>query len=153
MRTQTIPSAAGKKVLAPEVASGRREIGHMLAAFAQAVMLGDARSVAALWEVPALVISDEGTRAIATLDEVAMYFEGVSKEYARRGVSGARPEIQRVSWLTDRLVTVVVRWPYLAADGRDLGRVESSTLVLRRNDSDQLRVVAVLEMGEEPELV
>jgi hypothetical protein len=153
MRADAIEKPAQKTLVVPHVTPGRREVGHMLAAFAQAIMLRDARAVAALWEVPAIVVSDDGTRAVSSYEEVTMYFETTARKYDERGISGARAEIQRVSWLTDRLVTVLVRWPYLAADGLDLGRAESCTYVLRRNESDQLRVVAVIEMGPEPEPV
>ncbi len=154
MRAQSVETshrAEKKKAVTPEVTPGRREIGHMLAAFAQALSLGDGRAVAALWEVPALLISDEGTRAVSSLDEVAMFFEGASKDYLARGVFGTRPEIQRLAWVTDRIVSVTVRWPHLSADGRELGRAESSTYILRRNQQEQLRVVAVIAMGVEPE--
>src|SRR5512139_929698 len=61
MRAHGVETVERKKV-APELTPGRREVGHMLAAFAQALTLGDGRAVAGMWEVPALLISDSGTR-------------------------------------------------------------------------------------------
>ncbi len=153
MRTQTPRDTTVKRAILSEIAPTKREVAHLLAAFAQAIMLGDARAVATLWEVPALVISDGGTRSLSTTGEVGMYLEGVARRLDERGVSGVRPEIQRMSWSTDRLVTVLVRWPYLSADGCDVGKAETSSYVLRRSDGDHLRVVAVIEMGLEPEIV
>jgi hypothetical protein len=121
-------------------------IHAMLQRFARAFTTGDGDSAAACWEVPALVVADEGSRAVASLDEVAAFFGGAREEYNREGVTGTRVDVQRLDWHTDRLATVTVRWPHLDGEGRELGRTESS-MYLVRVTGDEARICAVVMVG------
>lgn len=121
-------------------------IHDMLQRFARAFTRGDGPGAAACWEVPALVVADEGGRAVGSLDEVAAFFGGAKEEYNREGVTGTRVDVQRIEWQTDRLATVTVRWPHLDGEGRELGRTESSMYVVRIS-GDAARICAVVMLG------
>ena len=65
-----------------------------------------------------------------------------------RGVSRIpAPDILRLDWLTNRLAIVEVRWPYLAADGDEVGE-ETSTYVIRREPDGRLAIRAAVLHGE-----
>lgn len=121
-------------------------VREMLQRFARAFTSGDGPGAAACWEVPALVVADEGTRAVATLEEVAAFFGGAAKEYHAQGVTGTRVDLQRVEWHTQRLASATVRWPWLDAQGAEVGRAESSVYVVRV-DNGQARICAVVMRG------
>jgi hypothetical protein len=120
----------------------------MLQRFARAFTSGDGAAAAACWEIPALVVADEGTRAVGSLDEVASFFGGAAKQYHVQGVTGTRVDIQRVEWHTQRLASVTVRWPYLDAQGAEVGRAESSVYLVRLSAGEAKIGVAVMR-GEE----
>ncbi|RYF15534.1 MAG: hypothetical protein EOO30_14170 [Comamonadaceae bacterium] len=118
----------------------------MLRRFARAFTSGDGPAAAACWEVPALVVADEGTRAVSTLEEVAAFFGGAAKEYHAQGVTGTRVDVQRIEWHTQRLASVTVRWPWLDGQGAEVGRAESSVYVVRL-DGGAARICAVVMRG------
>ena len=114
--------------------------------FARAVTSGDGRSIARMWAVPALVVGDSMVQAVGSLDQVEEFFGGAREQYNARGIADTRAELQRVEWLTRRLAVVDVRWPYLDAQGVERG-AETSTYVLRRDDSGELKLQAALMRG------
>ena len=120
----------------------------MLQRFARPFTAADGAGAAACWEVPALVVADEGTRAVASLDEVAGFFGGAAGQYHAQGVVGTRVEVQRIEWHTSRLASVTVRWPWLDAQGAEVGRAESSTYVVRLTGGEA-KICAVVMRGME----
>lgn len=124
-------------------------IRQMLQRFARALTTGDGEGAADCWEVPALVARDEGTRAVASLADVAAFFGGAKEQYNEQGITGTRADVQCVEWYTDKLASVTVNWPYLDGDGREVGRSESSTYLVRVHQG-QAKIFAVLMMGITP---
>jgi hypothetical protein len=128
------------------MAGNEDAVRAMLQAFAKAFTSGDGRAAAACWEVPALVVSGEGNRAVHELAEVEAFFGGAQAQYHQQGVTGTRPDVESIAWHTDQIASATVRWPYLDAQGRDLGRCERSVYLLRVKDG-QARIFAVLMLG------
>jgi hypothetical protein len=106
-------------------------VRDMLQRFARAFTAGDGPAAAACWDVPALVVSDEGNRAVGSAAEVAAFFGGAKEQYNRQGVTDTRPEVECIEWHSAQLASVTVRWPYLDAQGKELGRSESSVYLVR----------------------
>jgi hypothetical protein len=113
---------------------------------ARALTSGDARAVARMWAVPALVMGDVMVQAVGSAEAVELFFAGAKDEYNSRGITDTRAEVQRIEWLTRRMAIVDVRWPYLDAAGVERGE-ESSTYILRRDDSGELKLQAALMRG------
>jgi hypothetical protein len=128
------------------MAGNEDAVRAMLQRFAAAFTTGDGRGAAACWEVPALVVSEEGSRAVGSLAEVEAFFGGAQAQYDAQGVTGTRPEVQHVEWHTPRLASVKVRWPYLDAKGSEVGRSESSVYLVRLTGSDA-KICAVAMLG------
>jgi hypothetical protein len=125
------------------------DVQSFLDRFARAFTSGDGRATAKMWEVPALVVSDGGLHAVGSAAEVEQFFSGGKEQYTSRGISDTRAEIVRLTWATDRLAIVQVRWPYLDERGEEVGE-ESSTYTLRRGDDGQLRICVAVLHGESP---
>ncbi|WP_431098982.1 hypothetical protein [Polaromonas aquatica] len=119
----------------------------MLENFARAFTRGDGKTAATCWEVPALIVADQGTKVVATLAEVEDFYGGAAKQYNDMGITDTRPEVQSVTWMTDRLASVHVRWPYLDAKGQARPDSEASTYVVRFGDDGQPRINVVVMMG------
>lgn len=119
----------------------------MLEIFARAFTRGDGKTAATCWEVPALIVAEQGTKAVATLAEVEDFYGGAAKQYNDMGITDTRPEVQSVTWMTDRLASVHVRWPYLDAKGQARPDSEASTYVMRFGDDGRPRINVVVMMG------
>ena len=114
--------------------------------YARAVTAGTGKAIAELWAVPGLIMGDRSVRAVSALREVEQFFVGARDQYQALGIVTTRAEIQRLEWLTDRIVLVDVRWPYLDARGNERGE-EATTYALRKDDGGELKVRAAMMRG------
>jgi hypothetical protein len=125
-------------------------VRDFLDAFARALTAGDGRAVAELWETPAFVLADQMVRVVNSPQEVEEFFAGAKEQYNAKGINEARAEILELDWLTDRIVQVEARWPYLDAYGQELGH-ETSTYTLLRDQAGNLRLrIAVMHGAVTP---
>lgn len=114
--------------------------------FAKALTAGDGKTIASMWQVPALVLGDNDARGVTTLAEVEQFFGGAREQYNARGIVDTRADILDLKWLTPRIALVDVRWPYLRADGGAAGE-ETSSYVLKRDKSGRLMMQTVIMRG------
>jgi hypothetical protein len=125
------------------------EVKQFLEALGRSVTMGDGRAAVRFWEVPALVIGERAVRTVTTNAEVEEHFATVKHQYYARGIIDTRPEVLSLEWITDRIVVVRVRWPYLDASGDERGS-ETMTYTLRRDDTGTLRLRAAILHNETP---
>ncbi|HEV8691962.1 MAG TPA: hypothetical protein VGQ91_16785 [Ideonella sp.] len=124
----------------------RHEVQQFLDRFAKALTAGDVAAVVSLWQVPAYVLSDTDIHPVGSRAEIEQFFAGAKDRYNAQGVVSTRAEISQLRWPTERIAIAEVRWPYLDAQGREVGE-ENSTYTLRRNDEDELRLCVTLMHG------
>jgi hypothetical protein len=125
------------------------DVQDLLDRMARALTAGDGRTVASLWETPALVVGDEMLQAVRTNAELEQFFSGAKDQYNQQGVVDTRAKIVRLSWATSRIAIAQVRWPYLDARGEEVGE-ETSTYTLRRDPSGALKICAAVMHGAAP---
>ena len=124
------------------------DIQEFLEELGRLLVEGNSKAIAAMWGVPALVVHDDGVRAIQSTEEVEKFFEGAKDQYNARGITSTYPEVQATNWISDRVVIVEVRWPWVDANGKSRG-YETSTYTLRRDDGQALKLhVAVMHGAE-----
>src|SRR5687767_6859710 len=111
----------------------RGSVQHFLNDFAHALVVGDGKAIARLWEAPAYVIGDDDVVVVTSLDQVEQFYGQAKAQYNERGIVDTHPDIDRVQWMTTRICVVDVRWPWVDADHNEVG-AESSQYVLRRDD-------------------
>lgn len=112
--------------------------------YSDAMTSGDTRTLTKLWGVPAFVIGAMEARVVQSEDEVEQFFAGAKEMYNARGIVGTRAEITDLDWISDDLVIVTVRWPYLDEHDRELGEETSSYTLLRGEDGGfKLRVATM----------
>lgn len=124
----------------------RSEVQTYFDHFARALTAGDGATIARMWDVPALVASDDMLRAVSTMREVEQFFSGAKEQYNQMHVVDTRAQIERLQGLTERMILVDVRWPYIAADGSEHG-AERSTYMLRRDTDGTLKMCFVAMRG------
>ena len=119
-----------------------------LDALGVALTSGDTPSLIEMWDTPAFVLSDDLDQAITDPDELRNMFAGAREQYNARGVTGTRAEIVRLDEITDRIVSVRVRWPWLNEDGEEIG-AEVSTYTLRRDEDGDWKLRITIMHGME----
>jgi hypothetical protein len=122
------------------------EVARLLEELGYAVTAGDGKAAAELWAIPAMVLGDQDVRAVSSREELARFFGNAKEEYRAQGVTGTRPDVRNLTWLTRELALVEVRWPYLTEDRHERGE-ETSTYVLRRDESGHLKIQVALLHG------
>lgn len=130
---------------APEDDLGVKEY---LNAFKEALTAGDGAAIAEMWETPAFVLGQDMARVVNEPEEVAQFFGGAREQYAGIGITDTRAEIIRLDEITDHMVIVRVRWPYLDAQGREMG-AECSTYTLVRQGSGEWKMRIAVMHGKE----
>ena len=149
MKTQHASDKARDKPAMPEVKDKHREVQALLDTVARSITAGDGEAVAKLWDVPAFVIGADMARPIASHDEIAEFFGGGKAQYNERGITDTRAEVVEEDWISDALVIVKVRWPYLDASGKELGG-EASDYTLCRDHDGALKIRVITMRGVEP---
>lgn len=124
-----------------------REVQGFLEEVGRSLTAGDGHAIATMWAVPAYIIGDEMAHVVNSREEVERFFLGAKEQYNKRGISDTRAEIFGLEWVTDRIVVVDVRWPYLNARGAEKGE-ESSTYTFRRDDLGDLKLHIALMRAE-----
>ena len=120
-------------------------VRRFLAALGTALSEGDVARVTRSWEVPSLVLSDEGVIAVSDTNEIEAFFAGAIQWYRARGLVSTRPEIQSIETLGARLCSVDVRWLAFDAEGAEKTS-ERSRYILRIEDDDNLRIRVALTL-------
>jgi hypothetical protein len=122
-----------------------RELQAFFDDYALALTSGAGDVIAAMWEVPALVLGDAGEKAVTSTDEVAAFFSGAKEQYNARGITDTRPDLLRSDWLSSALVSADVRWPYFDVAGNEVGEEHSSYILKRDRTTGMLKIrVAVI---------
>ena len=115
---------------------------------ASALDAGDPGRVAELWDEPALVLADQGARAVATRAEVEAFFRGSIEWYRERGTPSAVPTLDRWERISERIAAVDVTWRALDASGVEKDR-EASHYLMRTGDDGVARVQVAMSRSEQ----
>ena len=91
---------------------------HFLVRYGEALAAGDLNAISGCYAVPALVLSDAGSVPIAAREEIEAAFDGAAERYRAQGLVGLRPTLVASEALSERLLSVDVRWEYLDEQGR-----------------------------------
>lgn len=123
-------------------------VQEFLDAFALALTSGDTNTIVELWETPAFIIGDQVVGVLEDAEDIRARFHEAKTNYNTIGIVATNAEIVRLDEITDRIVSVRVRWPYLDAAGVEVG-AEASTYTLRRNADGEWRLRVALMHGQE----
>jgi len=127
----------------------RGEVQELLDELARSLIAGDGEAVAALFEVPALIISDEGVITVASMEQIAQFFGAAKVKYNAQGIVGTRADLIDLERIGQRIVVATVRWPHLDSNHHEVA-AESSDYTLRRDDKGRLRIRSVLMRAMSP---
>ena len=121
----------------------RISLETFIEAYGKAISTGDLERAADSWEIPALVLSDQGTTVVNTREEVMGFFEKASASYKSQGRTSTIGEIISKEYLTKNIVALDVRWPSFDVEGKAKA-VEMSHYLLRIGDDGKPRIQVAL---------
>ncbi len=116
---------------------------RFLVRYGEALSAGDLKAISGCYVVPALVLSDEGSVPIAAREEIEAAFDGAAERYRAQGLVAVRPILVASEALSDKLVSVDVRWDYLDEQGRS-AQQNGYRYVLRLEDEASPKIQVVI---------
>jgi hypothetical protein len=119
------------------------QIMRFLKRYGEAISAADLATIASCWELPALVLSDQGAIAVSDAGEIERFFAQAQESYRSKGFVGTKPALERVENLSAQLTSVDVRWSTLDEAGVEKSS-ERSHYILRRRDDGEPRVRVAL---------
>jgi hypothetical protein len=119
------------------------QIRQFLERYGTTLSAGDLPGISNSWEVPALVLSDEGAILVADKREIEKFFAQAMESYRSRGLMSTKPEIERVEQLSEKLASVDVRWLAFDASGKEKSS-ERSYYLLQRGQDGQMYIRVAL---------
>jgi hypothetical protein len=119
------------------------QLRRFLVRYGEALSTGDLKAISACYAVPSLVLSDEGSVPIASREEIEAAFDGAAERYRAQGLVAVRPILVASEALSERLVSVDVRWDYLDEEGRSAQR-NDYRYVLRLEDEASPKIQVVI---------
>jgi hypothetical protein len=120
-----------------------------LVGIGEALSQGRPRDVANSWEVPGVVLANEGARVVTSRGEIESFFRSAIDAYRAKGTPTAEPELLGVDVLSDRLAAVDVVWRGLDEHGAEQSR-ETSHYIMRSGDDGIPRIQVALSRESVP---
>jgi hypothetical protein len=124
-------------------------ISYTLQQVGDSLTSGDAARVASFWDIPALVLADQGGKSILERAEVEAFFRQSIAWYRERGMPTVRAELQHWDQISDRIVAVDVRWRGFDPAGVAVSD-EVSHYVMRFGDDDVPRIHVAMSRSPAP---
>ena len=122
---------------------GERTIERFLSHYAEALTTGNLAAVTGSWEMPAIVLSDEEVLHISTPEEIERFFAGAIEWYRSEDMVSARPELEHLEPISDRLVSLDVRWSTVDGSGAE-DAAERCRYIVRVGDDGVPRIRVAL---------
>jgi hypothetical protein len=116
---------------------------RFLVRYGEALAAGDLKVISGCYALPALVLSDEGSVPIAARQEIEAAFDGAAERYREQELVDLRPTLVASEALSERLLSVDVRWEYLDEQGRS-AQQNGYRYVLRLQDEASPKIQVVI---------
>ena len=113
---------------------------RFLVRYGEALAAGDLKAISGCYAVPALVLSDEGSVPISARQEIEV---AAAERYREQGLVGLRPILVASEAISERLLSVDVRWEYLDEQGRS-AQQNGYRYVLRLQDEASPKIQVVI---------
>lgn len=127
------------------------QIKQSLERYGEALSAGDLASIWNCWEVPGLVLADDGAIVVSDKGQLEGFFARAIGWYQSQGLMATRPELERTMALTERLTLVTVRWPSFDHAGVERSSDRSHYILRLGNDGQHRIQVGVTEPLSHPD--
>jgi hypothetical protein len=123
-------------------------VRSFLEGYGQALSAGDLPAIANCWELPALVLSDQGARAVIETTEIEQFFASAVEWYHAQGLVATKPSSVVINKLSERLVSVDARWSQIDTSGVERPS-EHSLYILSISDDGQPHIRVAIALAPE----
>lgn len=148
---RTRPTRRGGARQDAKQAPHQREVQAFLERFTLCLTSGDGDGALHCFELPALMVMGDpkygASQVLQDPQKVSGFFAQAVDQYQQKGIETTFPQIESLEWADDGIGLVRVRFPYVDADGNDLGDGESSIYILRRDPNGELAIVTAVALG------
>jgi hypothetical protein len=121
----------------------RNSLETFIETYGRALSSGELEDIADCWEIPSLVLSDQGAVAVHAKEDVMGSFERAVAAHKTQGRTSTIGEIISKEYLSKNLVAVDVRWPSFDDQGKARS-VEMSHYLLRVGEDGKPRIQVAL---------
>ena len=126
-------------------------VEQFLLEYGEALSAVDGARIATMWEIPSLVLSDQGSVPVTDAAQVDRFFTAAAGQYLEAGLSGVRAEHVAIEQISDQLCSADVRWIGIETEGRATRYKEFSLYLLRQREDGSIRIqVAVMRPNDGP---
>ena len=133
------------------MAVNQDQVKQPLERYDEALSTGDLASITGCWEVPGLVLADDGAITMSDKGQLEGFFARAIGWYQSRRLMATRPELERAVALTERLTLVTVRWPSFDHAGIERPSERSHYILRLGNDGRHRIQVALTEPLSHPD--
>lgn len=126
----------------PFAARDHESLTEFFVRYGEALATGDLPGISRCYDVPALVVHDQGAMPIGERAEIEAAFDGAADQHRAAGLVAARPTMLGVESLTGTLAIANVHWDYCDADGHSQDK-DGYRYVLRLTESGPLIQVVI----------
>src|SRR6266542_2285577 len=99
------------------MAVNQDQIKQSLERYGEALSTGDLASIWTCWEVPGLVLADDGAITMSDKGQIEGSFPRATGSYQSRGFLATRPDLDGAVAATERITLVMVSRPSFDPDG------------------------------------
>ncbi len=141
----------------PEKASAERahakgithdQVRGLLQRLGEMTSAGNPAGMASAFDVPALMMSEQGTLAFSSQAEIAKMFERAVQQYRAQGVVSTKPHIKWIEALSEGIAAVDVQWPGFDRAGTEKSTEASHYILQRAKDgTPRIRVALTRTIG------
>jgi hypothetical protein len=132
-----------QQVIIRRMTMNEDQIKRFLERYGQAISAANLMEIASCWEVPALVLSDQGAIGVSDAAEIERFFAQTQESYRSQGLVATKPKLERAENLGEKLASVDVWWSTLDAAGVERAS-ERSHYILRLGDDGAPRIRVAL---------
>jgi hypothetical protein len=125
------------------------EIRRFLDRYGQALSAGHLEEIVRCWDVPALVLSDQGALPVSSSGEIERFFAQAGEQYRSQGLVTTRLRLERAEALTEQLTSVDIQWAAFEAAGAERSS-ERSHYILQRGEDGHHRIRVALTRTTPP---
>jgi hypothetical protein len=123
--------------------TSRVEVETFFKRYGSALSAGDASVIAACWEVPAFVLTDEGTVAVQSEQQIQDFFSAALEDYRGNDLVCTQPGAIQSTELSQNLLSVDVQWTVTDTRGNTRPG-DHSFYLLRIDDAGKPRIRVTL---------
>lgn len=124
----------------------QQSVEQFLNDYAAALLSYDADKIAAFYQVPMAVYSDQGVLLVSEMRQVASFWKQAVEPYRESGITDAKPQVISQDNLTEHITIAKVRWVNTDGNGAPAG--EETNVYILSDSKDGMKISGLVITGQ-----